>query len=164
MLQADDDVAGLEVDALTNIETVKYFNSESSQMERYHPAVNKRFDLSVKSNKLFALISGVQAIILLIGLGLILYLAIRQTLAGLLTIGDLVLLTTYIMRLSAPIGVLGFIYRSIKDSLADLDGMAKVLNEPVSISEPKTPTSPKTQRVKLFLIMSVLAILTNVRY
>jgi len=149
MLQADDEVAGLEVDALTNIETVKYFNSEASQMERYHPSVNKRYDLSVSSNKLFALISGVQAIILLVGLGLILYLAIRQTLVDILTIGDLVLLTTYIMRLSAPIGVLGFIYRSIKDSLVDLDGMAKVLNEPLGISEPKHPKLPKNPKGKI---------------
>lgn len=149
MLQADDEVAGLEVDALTNIETVKYFNSEASQMERYHPAVNTRYDLSVSSNKLFALISSVQGIILLVGLGLILYLAIRQTLVGILTIGDLVLLTTYIMRLSAPIGVLGFIYRQIKDSLADLDGMAKILNEPIGIAEPNHPNIPNNPKGKI---------------
>ncbi|KKP87791.1 MAG: ABC transporter, ATP-binding/permease protein [Berkelbacteria bacterium GW2011_GWA2_35_9] len=149
MLNADDEVAGLEVDSLTNIETIKYFNNEITQLKRYQPLVDNRYNLSVASNKLFALISGVQGIILLAGLGLILFLAIRQALNGIITIGDLVLLTTYIMRLSAPIGVLGFIYRQIKDGLADLDGMAKILNEPQTIKEPSRPTLLKNPQGKI---------------
>ncbi len=149
MLNADDEVAGLEVDSLTNIETIKYFNNEVTQLKRYQPLVDNRYNLSVTSNKLFALISGVQGIILLTGLGLILFLAIRQALNGIITIGDLVLLTTYIMRLSAPIGVLGFIYRQIKDGLADLDGMAKILNEPQTIKEPPRTTILKNPQGKI---------------
>ena len=76
----------------------------------------------MRSNRLFAAISAGQAGIILVGLGSILVLAIRQTAAGILTIGDLVLLSTYVVRLSTPIGVLGFIYRGIKDGFADLDG------------------------------------------
>jgi len=134
--QADDEVAGIEVDALANIETVKYFNNEAELQSRYRPAVQKRYELSVASNKLFAVISAAQAMILLVGLGLLLFLGIRHTLAGVLTIGDLVLLTTYIVRLSAPISVLGFVYRAIKDGLADLDAMAKILSEEASVPEP----------------------------
>ena len=137
--RADDEVAGVEVDALTNIETVKYFNNEPELQRRYVPAVDERYWLNVASNKLFALISAGQALILLLGLGAILLLAIRQTLARQLTIGDLVLLTTYIVRLSAPIEVLGFVYRAIKDGLADLDGMAKILHEDVTLPEPANP-------------------------
>ncbi|MCC2631339.1 MAG: transporter, partial [Patescibacteria group bacterium] len=99
--KADDEVAGIEVDALSNIETVKYFNNEKQLFSRYLPAIGKRYDLAVTSNKLFAVISSAQSFILLVGLGTILLLAIRQTLNGELTIGDLVLLTTYIVRLSA---------------------------------------------------------------
>ncbi|MDQ3813866.1 MAG: ATP-binding cassette domain-containing protein [Armatimonadota bacterium] len=139
--QADDEVAGIEVDALSNIETVKYFNNEDELQHRYRPAIDKRYELNVASNKLFALISSGQAAILLVGLGWLLFLAIRQTLSGTLTIGDLVLLTTYIMRLSAPIGVLGFVYRAIKDGLADLDAMAKILCEEVTVSEPVHPVT-----------------------
>jgi ATP-binding cassette subfamily B protein len=139
--KADDEVAGIEVDALSNIETVKYFNNEKQLFSRYLPAIGKRYDLAVTSNKLFAVISSAQSFILLVGLGTILLLAIRQTLNGELTIGDLVLLTTYIVRLSAPITVLSFAYRTIKDGLADLDGMAKMLFEGVEIQEPAKPTA-----------------------
>jgi ABC-type transport system involved in Fe-S cluster assembly fused permease/ATPase subunit len=136
---ADDEVASIEVDTLTNIETVKYFNNENLQLRRYHPAIDKRYDMAVASNKLFALISAGQAVILLAGLGTILLLAIRQATIGTLTIGDLVLLTTYVVRLSAPINVLGFIYRQIRDGLADLDGMSRMLQENITIREPDQP-------------------------
>lgn len=138
---ADDEVAGIEVDGLANIETVKYFNNEAQLLRRYGPSVQTRYELSVTSNRLFALISAAQALILLIGLGAILYLGIRQTLTGVLTIGDLVLLSTYIVRLSVPIGVLGFVYRAIKDGLADLDAMAKILQESATVPEPASPVA-----------------------
>lgn len=136
---ADDEVAGIEVDGLSNIETVKYFNNEGQMLERYEPAIEKRYGLAVKSNQLFALIEGVQGLILLFGLGIILLLAITQRLSGILTTGDLFLLTAYIVRLTAPINTLSFAYRSIKDGIADLDGMAKILEEDVDVSDPEHP-------------------------
>jgi ATP-binding cassette subfamily B protein len=74
-----------------------------------------------------------------VGLGSILLLAIRQSVAGLLTVGDLVLLSTYVVRLSTPIGVLGFIYRGIKDGIADLDEMGRIFHNPLTIREPERP-------------------------
>ncbi len=137
--EADDEVSAIEVDSIGNIDTIKYFNNEPFQLQRYLPVINKRYNLSVASNNLFALISGVQGIILLVGMGTILYLGILQNLRGELTIGDLVLLTTYVTQLASPVAVLGFIYRQIKDGLADLDGMAKIMAEEVTIKEPEHP-------------------------
>ena len=136
---ADDEVSAIELGSLTNIDTVKYFNNETYQLERYTPVLDKRYNLNVASNNLFSFVSGVQGLILAIGLGIILYLGILQNLRGEMTIGDLVLLTTYVAQLAAPISVLGFIYRQIKDGLADLDGMAKIMEEEISIKEPEYP-------------------------
>lgn len=146
---ADDEVAGVEVDGLGNIETVKYFNNEAQLQKRYGPSIQARYEMSVASNRLFALISAVQSLILLVGLGAILYLGIRQTIAGVLTIGDLVLLSTYIVRLSSPVEVLGYVYRAIKDGLADLDAMAKILQETTQIPEPKNPVALPSPRGKV---------------
>lgn len=140
---ADDEVASIEVDTLANIDSVKYFNNEPEMRRRYWPSITKRYDLSVASNQMFALISGGQSVILLTGLGLILWLAIRQTINGIFTIGDLVLLTTYITRLSAPINVLGFVYRQLKDGIADLDGMATILQQHNTVLEPEHPITPE---------------------
>lgn len=146
---ADDNVSSVEVDTLSTIDTIKYFNNEAEMQARYQPAIDNRFNLAVASNKLFAVISGGQGLILMVGLGIILYLGIIQNLNGQLSIGDLVLLTTYVVQLSSPIAVLGFIYRQIKDGLADLDGMAKLLQEPITIREPEHPQHIKNAKGKV---------------
>lgn len=137
---ADDEASGVQVDSITSIETVKYFNNEPLRMGQYQSGINRWYELSVKSNRLFAAISAGQSAILLIGLGAILMLAIRQTASGLLTIGDLVLLSTYVVRLSIPIGTLGFIYRGIKDGFADLDEMGKIFQNEITVQDPEHPT------------------------
>ncbi|HTE17126.1 MAG TPA: ABC transporter transmembrane domain-containing protein, partial [Armatimonadota bacterium] len=136
---ADDEASGVQIDSITNIETVKYFNNEPLRLGQFHRAIQRWYELSVRSNRLFALISAGQAAILLVGLGLILLLAIRQTAEGVLTIGDLVLLSTYVVRLSTPIGVLGFIYRGIKDGIADLDEMGRIFGNPITVRESDHP-------------------------
>ncbi len=137
---ADDEASGLQVDSIANIETVKYFNNERLRQSQFGRAVNRWYELSVKSNQIFAAISAGQNLILLLGMGSILLLAIRQAVAGELTVGDLVLLTTYVIRLSTPIGELSFIYRGIKDGIADLDEMSRIFQVPVTIEEPQQPT------------------------
>ncbi len=138
---ADDEASGLQIDSITNIDTVKYFNNEPLRQRQFAGAIRRWYDLSVRSNRLFAAISAGQSAILLVGLGAILLLAVRQTAAGLLTIVDLVLLSTYVVRLSTPIGVLGFIYRGIKDGIADLDEMGRIFTHPITISEPERPVA-----------------------
>lgn len=146
---ADDEVAGVEIDTLQNIEAIKLFNNGESILEKYNPLINKRYHFGVKSNRMFALISSGQGIILIIGMGTIFTLAISQALIRLLTIGDLVLLTTYVVRISMPITSLGFVYRMIKDALADLDGMAKILKEPITIKESAKSIEVKNPKGKV---------------
>jgi ATP-binding cassette subfamily B protein len=129
------------VDSITNIETVKYFNNEDLRQGQFASAIKRWFDLSVHSNRLFAAISAGQATIVLIGLGSILVMAIRQAAAGQLTIGDLVLLSTYVVRIATPIGTLGFVYRGIKDGIADLDEMSRIFENPVTVQEPERPVA-----------------------
>src|SRR5207249_3075021 len=138
---ADDEASGVQIDSITNIETVKYFNNEGLRQGQFGRAIQRWYELSVRSNRLFAAISAGQAAILLVGMGSILLLAIRQATAGMLTIGDMVLLTTYVVRVSTPIGVLGFIYRGIKDGIADLDEMGRIFGNPITIREPEHPVA-----------------------
>jgi ATP-binding cassette subfamily B protein len=95
--------------------------------------------LMVRNNRLFALIYSGQGFILLVGLGLILVLAVRQSASGIITVGDLVLLSTYIVRLSGPITTLGFVYGQFKNSFTDLDAMGTILAQSATIAEPKQP-------------------------
>lgn len=135
----DDEASGVLVDSITNIDTVKFFNNESLVLSQFQVIKEKWFNLMVRNNRLFALIFSVQGVILLIGLGLIFYLAVKQALNGTMTVGDLVLVTTYIVRLSGPITTLGFVYGQFKNSFADLDTMAGILSQVPTIKPPAKP-------------------------
>ncbi len=138
--QHDDLAGGILVDSVTNMDTVKYFNNEMTQFNKFVSIKRRWFDLMVRNNRLFALIFGTQGMILLAGLGLILYLAIRQVTQNVMTVGDLVLVTIYIARLSAPITTLGFVYGQFKNSFADLYAMNDIFHQPIEIEEPINPT------------------------
>ncbi len=133
---ADDETSAIQIETITNIDTVKYFGNEKFQRGKFMDRIKKWYDLSVRSNQLFAVISAGQSLILIIGFGLIAYFAVKQSLLGTLTIGDLVLLTSYIVRLAAPIGVLGFVYRRIKDGLTDLASMSHIFTNPIELEDP----------------------------
>jgi ABC-type multidrug transport system fused ATPase/permease subunit len=109
------------------------------QRERFGRSITRWYRLSVASNQLFAAISAGQAAILMVGLGAIFLLAIQSAAVGRLTVGDLVLLSTYVVRLSTPIATLGFIYRGIKDGIADLDEMGRIFTHPITLREPERP-------------------------
>ncbi len=135
----DDQASGTLVDAVTNMDTVKFFNNESFMFKTFHAIKEDWFKLMVRNNRLFALIFSGQGLILLVGLGLILYFAVQRAIAGTMTAGDLVLVSTYIVRLSGPITTLGFVYGQFKNSFADLDSMANILAQVPDIKEPKKP-------------------------
>lgn len=144
----DDQASGIMVDTVTNMDTVKYFNSEAHQFKRFSEIKEDWFALMVRNNRLFATIFSAQGIILLIGLGIILTLAVRQAEVGIMTVGDLVLVSTYIVRLSIPITTLGFVYGQYKNSFADLEAMSGILEQKVDIEEPENPITiemPKGQ-------------------
>lgn len=137
---AQDDLAGgLLVDTVSNIDTVKYFNNEKSLFKQFSKIKEEWFKLLVFNNRLFALIYCTQGAILLIGLGLILTLAVKQASAGIISVGDLVLVSTYIVQLSIPVSTLGFVYGEFKNSFADLQSMEQILKQNVEIKEPIKP-------------------------
>lgn len=148
--EAEDAVSSHEIDSVGNIDTVKYFNNEPWLKKQYHPLIGTWYNANVMSNRIFALVAGGQGFILTIGMGLILYLSVQQAGNGVLTVGDLVLLSAYIVRLTAPISTLGFVYREMKDNLTDLQGIAKILQEEVTIKEPDTPQAIKTVQGDVF--------------
>lgn len=142
----DDAAGGTLVDSVANIETVKYFNNQNFLFERFSKFKQEWFRLMVRNNRLFAVIYAVQGVILLAGLGSILVLAVRQVNSGQITVGDVVLLSTYIVQLSIPIARLGFVYGRFKNSIIDLQAMDKILDEQVTITETKNPVEAEKSK------------------
>jgi len=111
------------VDSLLNYETVKYFCNEEYEARRYDDNLVKWEQASIKNQTSLGLLNFGQGAIVAIGITLLLILASDGVVKGELTLGDLVLINAYLLQLFLPLNFLGFVYREIKHSLADMEKM-----------------------------------------
>ena len=127
MNETDSEANTKAVDSLLNYETVKYFGNEAHEARRYDGALQSYERAAVKSQTSLSLLNVGQAAIISVGLTVIMYMAARGIAAGRLTIGDFVLVNTYLLQLYQPLNFFGFVYREIKQSLIDMDRMFELM-------------------------------------
>jgi ATP-binding cassette subfamily B protein len=120
---------GQAVDSLLNYETIKYFNREELIAQRYDGSLAEVERLTVKSLRFRSTIGIVLVTIIAAGMAAILLLATRRVGQSAMTIGELVLVNTYLLQLIRPMERLGQLYRSIKQSLVDLEQLLTLLDE-----------------------------------
>ncbi len=124
----DDKATGGSIDAILNYETVKYFTNENFEHRKYNSALKDWVVSSISSIKTGANLNIAQGFVISLGLSAVLVLASREFFYGNGTIGDFVMVTSYLAKISRPLNFLGFIYRRIKEALADIDGMFGILD------------------------------------
>ena len=115
------------VDSLLNYETVKYFANEAHEAERYDRALHAYERAAVRSETTLAMLNIGQGVIVSSGLIGMMILAGQGVAAGRMTVGDFVLVNTYLIQLYTPLNFLGMVYRNIKQSLTDLEQMMSLL-------------------------------------
>ncbi|HZA67710.1 MAG TPA: ABC transporter ATP-binding protein/permease [Geminicoccaceae bacterium] len=120
---------GQAVDSLLNYETIKYFNREELIARRYDGSLAEVERLTVKSLRFRSTIGVVLVTVIASGMAAMLLLATVRVGAGTMTIGELVLVNTYLLQLVRPMERLGQLYRSIKQSLVDLEQLRALLEE-----------------------------------
>ncbi len=123
------------IDSLLNYETVKYFGSEDHEARRFDDALRGYEQAAVKSNVSLSLLNIGQAAIIALGLTVVMLMAGRGVVAGTMTLGDFVLVNTYLMQLYQPLNFLGFVYRQIKQSLTDMEAMFGLLHVHAEIAD-----------------------------
>ncbi|MCC4832562.1 MULTISPECIES: ABC transporter ATP-binding protein/permease [unclassified Shewanella] len=123
------------VDSLLNYETVKYFNNERYESERYDSALDQ-WEVAKRKNRLslFALNAG-QALIIAVAMTSMMWLAASEVTAGNMTLGDFVLINAFMMQLFIPLNFLGFVYREIRGALANIERMFGLLDKVPSIQD-----------------------------
>ena len=120
---------GQAIDSLLNYETIKYFNREELIARRYDGSLAEVERLTVKSLRFRSTIGVVLVTIIACGMAAMLLLATVRVAAGAMTLGELVLVNTYLLQLIRPMERLGQLYRSIKQSLVDLEQLLALLDE-----------------------------------
>lgn len=116
------------IDSLINYETVKYFGNERYEVERYDEQMQRWEVSAVRNQTSLATLNAGQSIIIAIGVTLLMLLAADGVVKGNMTIGDLVLVNVYMLQLYMPLHFLGFVYREIKNALADMEKMFRLLD------------------------------------
>lgn len=123
------------IDAVINYETVKYFGNENYEVKRYDKNLDKWVESAVKNQVSLNALNAGQGIIITLGLTLLLWLSAKGVVQGTMNVGDVVLVSAYLTQLYAPLNFLGFVYREIKHSLADMERMFKLLEAGVEIRD-----------------------------
>ncbi len=117
------------IDSLLNYETVKYFNNEEYEAQRYDAQLDQYESVAVQSEASLGLLNIGQSIIIAVAVTLLMILAAEGVAARTLTLGDLVLVNGLLIQLYIPLNFLGMVYREIKQSLIDMDRMFRLLEE-----------------------------------
>ncbi|MFC6671749.1 ABCB family ABC transporter ATP-binding protein/permease [Marinobacterium aestuariivivens] len=133
--KADSESNSRAVDSLLNYETVKYFTNERYEAERYDEDLAS-WEQARRKNRLtlFAL-NGGQALIIALAMTAMMVLAGRNVVAGTMTLGDFVLINAFMMQLFMPLNFLGFVYREMKGSLANIERMFALLRRAPAVRD-----------------------------
>ncbi|TMM44830.1 ABCB family ABC transporter ATP-binding protein/permease [Colwellia ponticola] len=123
------------IDSLLNYETVKYFTNEEFEAQAYDQQLCTWEEAKIKNRlSLFAL-NGGQALIIAIAMTSMLALAANEVAKGVMTLGDFVLINAFMMQLFMPLNFLGFVYREIKGSLANIENLFGLLAQSPKVED-----------------------------
>ena len=137
MNDMDTGAAGKAVDSLLNYETVKYFNAETRETERYARAAKGYADAAVKSENSLAWLNVGQSFITnAMMAGAMAYIVWGWSI-GRFTTGDVVLVNTWLSQLFRPLDLLGMVYRTIRQGLIDMEAMFALIDTPAEIVDAK---------------------------
>jgi ABC-type transport system involved in Fe-S cluster assembly fused permease/ATPase subunit len=123
----DNAVSAQAVDSLLNYETVKTFTNEGYEGDRFDRTLQAYERAATKSDVTLAALNFGQGTIIALGITAIMIAAAQGVVAGTLTVGDVVLVNAFLLQLYQPLNILGFVYRELKQSLADLEHLAGLL-------------------------------------
>ncbi len=135
MNEADNDANTKAIDSLLNYETVKYFGNEGHEARRFDRALALYEGAAVKSRTSLSMLNSGQTVIVTLGITLMMVMAAYGVRAGTMTVGDFVMVNTYLLQLAMPLGFLGTVYREIKQSLVDLEVMFGLLRSDPEVED-----------------------------
>ena len=135
MNENDSEANTKAIDSLLNFETVKYFGNEEHESRRYDESLQSFEWAAVKSKTTLSLLNTGQGAIVALGLTVMMLMAGSGVVDGVMTIGDFVLVNSYLIQLYLPLNFLGFVYREIKQSLTDMETMFSLLDERAEIED-----------------------------
>ena len=147
-VEADTRANERAVDSLLNYETVKYFGNEEHEAKRYDQSLQHREEAQVMSRKTLGLLNLGQVTIVALGVTAMMWRAAAGVVDGTMTIGGFVFVNAVLLQLSAPLNLLGMMYREVKQAFTNLERLFGLLDESMDVRDrddavPLRATQPK---------------------
>ena len=149
---ADENASTKAIDSLLNYETVKYFNAEQLEADRFDAAMKVYEDSAVKARSSLSIVNIGQGGIIALGLFIVMGMAGEDIAKGNMSIGDFVVVNTFLLQLYLPLNFLGFVYREIRQSLLDMGRMFALVEEKPDILDKKNAKNLDVQSGKIEFI------------
>jgi ATP-binding cassette, subfamily B, heavy metal transporter len=143
MNDVDNKAIGRAVDSLLNYETVKYFGAEDRESARYEQAVGAFARASVRNEVSLAWLNIGQSLITNLMMAGAMVFTVLGWSRGRFTAGDVVWINGLLMQLFRPLDMLGWVYRSIRQGLIDMEAMWDLLDTPAEVVD--RPGAPALQ-------------------
>ncbi len=128
MNQTDNEAQTKAIDSLLNFETVKYFGNEEHEASRFDQSLARYEKASVQSQVSLNALNIGQGVVISLALAVMMLMAADAVSQHRMTVGQFVLVNTYLMQLYVPLGMLGFVYWQISQGLVDMEQMFSLLH------------------------------------
>jgi ABC-type multidrug transport system fused ATPase/permease subunit len=135
------DASALIADNIMAYETVKFFTAESAVRRHVHEALSATEGGWVKFYRNYAINGLIVAAVFAIFLGISVGFAIRQVMAGHMSVGEFVLINTYMLQMMQPVEMLGYAVQGFSQGAAMLSKLLELLREEQEQSEPASSHS-----------------------
>ena len=123
------------IDSLLNYETVKYFNNERFEADKYDEDLDLWEQARLKNRTSMAVLNIGQAFIIGASMVAIMAMAVREVASGQMTLGDFTMVNAYLIQLFIPLNALGFVYREIRQSLVNVERLFALLGDKPAIED-----------------------------
>ncbi len=148
-VEADTRANERAVDSLLNYETVKYFGNEEHEARRYDISLQEREEAQVMSRKTLGLLNLGQVTIVSLGVTAMMWRAAAGVVDGTMTIGGFVFVNAVLLQLSAPLNLLGMMYREIKQAFTNLERLFGLLDEGMDVCDREDAVALHADRPKV---------------
>ena len=125
--ESDNNVSNTILESLINYETVKFFGNEKFEFKRLNDHLRKYENFANKNRYSLAFLNISQNFIIILGVTILMILSGIAVKKNILTVGDFIIINTYLLQLYQPLNFLGSVYREIKQSIIDMENMFNLL-------------------------------------
>lgn len=133
-------------DSMVSYETVKYFNAEAYEFDRYRDAVNKFQKAEYKVLFSLNLMNITQNMVFMLGLLVTCFISAYQITTGQQDVGKFATLITYMGQLQSPLNFFGTFYRMIQSAMINSERMLELFKEqPTVVDSPDAVTLPSCE-------------------